>query len=214
MTEESKNTSSRETHAGTDLPAVMMAVVTGQKSFCDEEYLKVKTESPVATYDTLNAAGIINKDDFSGVSIDKTQKYKKERQWVETRAGHTESAGRGICDDWEPEHWVDATGYYHDVELPDGLTKTTCITSSKRADIRQEPDVLFLAHETINQEALQKSYKAALSNKPVKDVLHVVLGAEKTKSLTDAFNAVRALKPLSIEDTLDNGKITPKLWLA
>ena len=151
--------------------------------------------------------GIINKGDFSGVSIDKTQKYRKVQQWVETRAGYTEPAGRGITDDWEPEHWVGAEGYHHDVQVPDGFTKTTCITSSKRADIRQETGVLVLAQETINQEALQNSYKAALSTNPVKDVLGAVLGAETTKSLTDAFNAVRALKPLSIEDALDNRKI-------
>ena len=57
MTEESKNTSNSETHVGTDVAAVMMAVVTGQKSYSDEGYLKLKTDSPVATYDTLNAAG-------------------------------------------------------------------------------------------------------------------------------------------------------------
>ncbi len=191
---------------------LMLAVVTGQAASETDvkglgKYLKMKTSSPVKTYDLMRDEKLLNKGDFSGVTTDKTPKTRTEYKWVQTRAAYWESAGRDMCDNWVDGHMESAEGYDEPYEVFDGYNETTVITTSKRADIRQEKGALFLALETINEAALQKSYEAALKKNPVKDILAAVVGTEKTESLTAVFEAVASIKPLNLEDSLDPAKV-------
>jgi hypothetical protein len=188
--------------------ALMLKVVTAQDATYGGDYLQLKGAKPESLYDTLNdKLGVIAKGDFSGVSVDKAQAYKTVDRWVEDRAAHWESAGRDMCDNWVDAHMEEAEGHYEKVREPDGLTSTTRITTSKRADIRQEDGVLFLARETVDAQALKERYETVLRKSPVAEVFGALLGAKKTKPLTEAFNAVTSIKPLSVAEANDNAAV-------
>lgn len=192
--------------------SLMLTVVTGQPVQNAVmrglgAYLKIETPVPVNTFDSIKGDGLLNKGDFSGVSTDKTPRTVTRHTWVQTRAAHWEPAGHDICDNWVEGHMAPAEGYNAHYEVFDGFDEKTVITTSKRADIRQEKGALFMAVETINEPALSAHYQKALREKPVQDILNRLLGAEKTRYLTAAFNEVRSLKPLSVDETLDTGKV-------
>lgn len=191
----------------------MLAVVTGQPVQDAAirgmgAYLKIETPAPADTFDSIKGNGLLNKGDFSGASADKTPRTVTRHVWVQTRAARWEAAGRDICDNWVEGHMAPAEGYNAPYEVFDGFSEKTVITTSKRADIRQEKGALFMAVETINEPALSVQYQKALREKPVQNILNRLLGAEKTSSLTSAFNEVRSLKPLSLDETLDTTKVT------
>ncbi|MEZ0225232.1 MAG: hypothetical protein ACAH83_11805 [Alphaproteobacteria bacterium] len=198
---------------GADLKqlALMATVVTGAKAAENGDYLKLKTDSPVALFESIQQAGLLNKGDFSGVSVEKTQKYRKTEEEVVDSPGYWQEAGMysTYSDDkhWEEAGWVGRSTHNITVDVPDGFNSTTQITSSKRADIRQEKNALFLAWETIDTEALKESYEKALAKKPVAEVLTSIVGSRKAQSLTEAFNAVKSIKPLTVEEANDNDAV-------
>ncbi len=190
----------------------MLSIVAGAKTSIAGEYFKVRTDKPVQTYKTLKAAGVLANGDFSGVSVDKTPKYKKVSWEKVIDPGRYEPAGErtGWSDEkyWAPAEWVGRRTQTVTDDEYDGLSEQTMITTSKRADIRQKGGALFLAQETIDLEKLEAKYNEFLQKKPVADIFEPVVGAEHTKSLTDAFAAVKGIKPLGVKDTLDPKKVS------
>jgi len=186
-------------------PAIMLTTVTEHTTSLDGEFFKIATDDAVKIYDFLKHRHIIQEGDFSGVSVERTAKTEKQKQWYETSAGYySEDSYTGSC----PRHWVNGEGYYNHYEVFTGYTHATKeITTSKRADIRRDDENLYFAQETIDLPVLKEKYEAALEKTPVDKIMGALLG-EGAAPITKAFNRINKLKPLSLNDTLDPAKVS------
>lgn len=177
---------------------LMVNIVTGKDVTvaCAGDSLKINTADPISVYKLLKDERIIRSGDFSGVKDEEKQKFREKEFWVKTGSYYGQRYAYG------PNELIEE-GYDEMRTVPDGTERVVEITRSKRADIRREEKALFLAEETIDAEALKLKYQSVLSKGPIEDILEKVVSKKTAQSLTRVFNAVKNIKPLSVEKTLD-----------
>lgn len=186
---------------------VMLAVITGTPVKEKGDYIELATDNPDKAYLELSKAGLVNKGEWTGLNVTRVPRIRQEREYIQTEAPHWEEEYRNEADTIIPREYVEGSGHYKTFGVVSGYDDQISISTSKRADIRRDGNTLLMAREVIDEKAVAKLYEKTIGEKPVEEILKSMLGWNKARTLLNAFEDVKKVKPLSVEAANDDNEV-------